>query len=93
MPDYFFYIIFSHYLNKYYLGHSSEIHERIRKHNSNHKGFTGNVNDWKLVYSEKFDTKEAAYARERELKKWKNRRRSERLGIRPIPLTFQLIII
>jgi putative endonuclease len=30
--------------------HSDDLEERIRKHNSNHKGFTGIVNDWGLTY-------------------------------------------
>jgi len=46
--------------------------ERLRKHNSNHSGFTGKYNDWKIVYSEKFVSKSEAYARERQIKKWKS---------------------
>ncbi|MEN9963268.1 MAG: hypothetical protein RL582_363, partial [Bacteroidota bacterium] len=47
------YILFSTTLNKYYVGHTAdEITERIRKHNSNHKGFTGGRGDWTLVYQE-----------------------------------------
>ena len=72
---YYFYILFSDSLNKYYIGFTSNISERIRKHNSKHKGFTGQTNDWKLVYSETYDSKELAYARERQVKKWKNRNR------------------
>ena len=53
---YFTYILFSKSLNKYYIGSTSDIQERIRKHNSNHKGFTGKTNDWELVYTEKFDS-------------------------------------
>ncbi|MBN1637413.1 MAG: GIY-YIG nuclease family protein, partial [Ignavibacteriales bacterium] len=52
---------------------------RLKKHNSNHKGFTGKTNDWKIVYSEIFQTKEKAYAREREVKKWKSRKKIETL--------------
>ena len=37
--------------------HSDDLEERIRKHNSNHKGFTGIVNDWGLTYSEVFELK------------------------------------
>ena len=35
--------------------------QRLRRHNSNHKGFTGPVNDWKVVYTEMFEEKTAAY--------------------------------
>ncbi|WP_162341541.1 GIY-YIG nuclease family protein [Cyclobacterium salsum] len=69
-----FYILFSDFRNRFYLGHTcDDLPERIRKHNSNHKGFTGTVPDWKLVYAEEFDTKEEAFARETQVKKWKSR--------------------
>ena len=76
-----FYILFSASKNRYYIGATcDELNERIRKHNSNHKkGFTGTVNDWKVVYSEHFKTKEEAFSREREVKKWKSRKKVETL--------------
>ena len=74
MP-YHFYILFSDKADKYYIGHTSQLEERLRKHNSNHKGFTGKYNDWKVVYTEAFETKSDAYARERQVKNWKNRSR------------------
>jgi putative endonuclease len=74
------YILFSASRNKYYVGHTGdELEERIRKHNSNHKGFTGKTGDWKIVYSEKFETKYLAYKRELEIKSWKSRTRIEKL--------------
>ena len=70
------YILFSASLNKYYIGFTGDdISERIRKHNSNHKGFTGGVGDWKLLYSENYPTKQEALAREREIKSWKSSKR------------------
>ena len=77
--SYFLYIIHSVIKDQYYVGHTNDIEERIRKHNSKHKGFTGKENDWRLVYSESYPTKETAYAREREIKKWKSRTMLERL--------------
>ncbi len=53
-----FYILYSAQLNKYYVGHTADdLTERIRKHNSNHKGFTGGIGDWILMYQEQFLTK------------------------------------
>ncbi len=40
--------------------------ERIRKHNSIHKGFTGHTGDWKLVYQEEYKSKADAMAREKQ---------------------------
>ena len=75
-----FYILFSLLKDKYYIGHTGDdLQERLRKHNSNHKGFTGKVGDWKIVYSEPYSTKEEAFARERQIKSWKNRKRIESL--------------
>ncbi len=72
----FCYILFSKSLNRYYIGHTCDnLPERIRKHNSNHKGFTGKANDWKIVLREAFASKKEAYHRERIIKSWKSRKR------------------
>lgn len=71
--DFTVYILFSVTLNTYYVGHTGEtISERLRKHNSNHKGFTGKVNDWALVYAETYQEKRRL-SRENEKLKRKNR--------------------
>jgi putative endonuclease len=80
MPFVYCYIIFSNALNQFYVGHTGDsLEERLRKHNSNHKGFTGKVNDWKIVYHEVFQSKVEAYHREREIKAWKSRKMIEKL--------------
>ncbi|WP_307461033.1 GIY-YIG nuclease family protein [Chryseobacterium sp. SORGH_AS_0447] len=74
------YILYSQSLNKFYIGHSCEtLQERLRKHLSNHKGFTSKVKDWEIIYSEKFDSKSNAYTREREIKSWKSAFRIQQL--------------
>ncbi|MEO1049347.1 MAG: GIY-YIG nuclease family protein [Bacteroidota bacterium] len=71
-----FYILHSLQLDKYYIGYTcDDLASRLRTHNSNHKGYTGKVNDWRVVYTEVFDSKEEAYARERQVKSWKSRKR------------------
>ncbi len=75
-----FYILFSKTANQFYIGHTTEsLNERIRKHNSNHKGFTGKYQDWMLVFHEDFTSKQLAYAREREVKSWKSKIRIQKL--------------
>ncbi|HYD92031.1 MAG TPA: GIY-YIG nuclease family protein [Flavobacterium sp.] len=50
---FYFYILFSKSKDKYYVGHTGEsLNERLRKHNSDHKGFTGQTTDWVIVHSE-----------------------------------------
>jgi putative endonuclease len=53
--------------------------ERLRKHLSNHKGFTGSASDWEIKYTEEFATKEEAMQRERQVKNWKSRKMVEEL--------------
>ena len=73
-------ILYSEKFGKFYIGHTcDEIAERLRKHNSNHKGFTGKVEDWQLVYLEQCKSKEEAIHREIEIKQWKSRKRIQAL--------------
>lgn len=56
------YILYSNALDKYYVGFTGDnIEERLRKHNTNHKGFTGGKGDWVIKYTELYLTKEEAY--------------------------------
>jgi len=75
----FVYILFSQLKNKYYIGSTNNIIERLRKHNTNHSGFTGKVSDWTLKYYEVFSTKQEALKREKQIKNWKNRVMIEKL--------------
>ena len=75
-----FYILYSASSNKYYVGHTTEpLEERLRKHNSDHKGFTGKYHDWILAHREKYASKSEAYTRERQVKGWKSRKMIEKL--------------
>ncbi|MCH7399591.1 GIY-YIG nuclease family protein [Belliella sp. DSM 107340] len=70
----YFYILQSKSKDKYYIGHTcNDLSERLQRHNSNHKGFTGKNADWEIVYYEKFNSKEEAYERERKVKSWKSK--------------------
>ena len=70
--SFFCYILLSEKLNKFYIGHTSNVEERINSHLSNHSGFTSRVKDWVLVYSEKFSNKAEDQSREMQIKKWKS---------------------
>ncbi|MEE1945943.1 GIY-YIG nuclease family protein [Pedobacter sp. KR3-3] len=76
---YYVYILFSTSLNKYYIGSTSNMKERLKKHNSNHKGFTGGTGDWQIVWQEIHSDKSIAMKRERQIKKWKSRKMIESL--------------
>ena len=74
------YILYSTVKDKYYIGFTGDdINERLRKHNSNHKGFTGSVADWKLMFGEVYYSKQEAMQREKQIKNWKSRKMIEKL--------------
>ena len=74
------YILYSVLLDQYYIGHTSEcLQERLRKHLSNHSGFTAKSKDWEIVYFEEFESKSLAYKRELEVKKWKSKIKIQKL--------------
>jgi len=76
----FVYILFSTSLDKYYIGcTSSSLEERLRRHLSDHHGFTAKAKDWRIVYSEHFPDKALALKREKEIKSWKSKGIIEKL--------------
>ncbi len=74
------YILYSDLLGRYYIGFTGDdVYARLAKHLTAHKGFTAKAKDWKLVYTERFDTKAEAMKRERQWKAWKNNLRIKQL--------------
>lgn len=74
MMKYHVYIIFSQKLNRYYIGYTSDLDKRMTEHNSGISSFTSKAKDWKLMYTEVFESREAAHTRELEIKKKKSRK-------------------
>ena len=67
-------------IDRYYIGYTSdEIEERLRRHLSDHFGFTTRSKEWKVVYKENFNNKADAVKREKEIKNWKSKKRIELL--------------
>jgi putative endonuclease len=74
------YILYSVQRDRYYIGSTGDdLEERLRRHNSNHKGFTGSANDWNYYHVEKYNSKEEATKREKEMKQKKSRKYIESL--------------
>ena len=73
------YIIYSGSLDKYYIGFTGDVDERLRRHNAGRSKYTKAGIPWELVYVEHYLSRGEAMARERQLKGWKNRRRLEAL--------------
>ncbi len=77
---FYIYILYSNQADRYYIGFTStEISDRLQRHNSNHTGYTGKWNDWEVVYTESYLTKEEAIRRENQIKSWKSRKMIERI--------------
>ena len=75
-----FYVLFSARLDRYYVGHTTgSLEERLRKHLSDHRGWTARAKDWRVVHVEEHPDKGSAYRRELEVKGWKSRQRIEGL--------------
>ena len=73
------YILYSAVLDKYYVGSSGNVEQRLIKHLSNHKGYTSKAKDWVIKYREVYVTNAEALERELQIKKWKSRKMIEKL--------------
>jgi putative endonuclease len=82
MEKYYTYILQSESTGKYYVGHTHDMEQRLKQHNDH--AFSGSLatkrlkGPWKLVYSEKFETRAEAVRREREFKSLKSSKAVER---------------
>ena len=63
------YIIQSLKDGSFYIWYSSNIEERLKKHNEGKSRYTSKKIPWKLVYTEEFSSKSEAIKREKFLKK------------------------
>ena len=72
MP-YFVYILYSQKVDRYYIGESEEVANRLKSHLSGISRYTAIADDWKLMYTETFDLRGDALRREKEIKKKKSR--------------------
>ena len=76
---YFTYILYSALKDKFYVGSCEDVNERLRKHNTNHAGFTGKTGDWVVKWAEEHASKTDALKREKQIKAWKSRKMIEKL--------------
>ena len=68
---YYIYIIKSIKTEKYYIGYTKNIVERLKRHNGARNNSTRNGIPWELVYCEKILTRQEAYKRELQIKSYK----------------------
>ncbi len=74
------YIIYSPSMDRYYIGHTTgSMEERLRRHLTEHKGYTARAKDWEVVWRSECLTVEEAINEERRIKGMKSRMVIERL--------------
>ncbi len=73
------YIIQSLESQKYYIGQTNNIKERLAYHNKGRNKYTKSDRPWRLVYKEKFTNRAEAIKREKYLKSLKKRAYLEKL--------------
>ena len=76
---YYLYVLYSKQIDRYYVGATQDIEQRLLSHLSNHGGYTSRVKDWLVVYQEVFASKKEAYEREKQVKSWKSRKMIEKM--------------
>lgn len=71
---FYVYILQSEKSYRYYIGHTSDLDERLNYHNEGKVKSTRNKGPWIMVYVEIYKTKIQANQRELEIKKKKSRK-------------------
>ena len=61
---YFVYILKSISFDKWYIGSTANLEERIKRHNSGRSTFTKKFKPWSIFYTEEFSTRTEALKRE-----------------------------
>ena len=80
---YYVYVLYSESFNRYYIGCTKDIKNRLERHNAGHTPSTKAYYPWILVFSQSFNTLAEARKRELEIKGWKNSTyMSQALGIK-----------
>ena len=69
------YILYSNKADKFYVGATENLEQRLSKHRNKNKGFTNQADDWQVVYSKEFQTKAEALKYERLIKSWKSKKK------------------
>lgn len=65
------YIIQNSSTQRYYVGYTEDLQERLLRHNSGRNISTKNGGKWTVVHTEELPDKVSAWKREREIKKYK----------------------
>ena len=70
--QYFIYILYSVKIDKYYVGYTTDLDNRLSEHNRGKTSFSKSGMPWIRVYFETFETKSEALKREKYIKSQKS---------------------
>ncbi len=76
---FYVYILQSESTNRYYVGQTKHLEERVAYHNSNYSLALRNRGPWKLIYFEQYTTRSQAVRQEQYIKRQKDKRFIENL--------------
>ena len=71
---YYVYILYSEMIDQFYVGHTSDLENRLFRHTNSGSKATKKATDWIIVYKQPFETKAGAYRREVDIKNKKSRK-------------------
>ena len=58
-----------------YIGYTSDVEKRLMQHNESYGKYTSNKGPWKIIFYKKVKNKSEAISLERQLKRWKSKKR------------------
>jgi len=76
---YYTYILKSEVTNKFYIGSTGNLEDRLTRHNQGRSKSTAKGIPWTLELIEEYETRSVAMRREMELKSWKSHKRIDEL--------------
>jgi len=68
---FYVYILRSLKDGSFYIGHTSDLANRVARHNAGYNRFTRSHRPFELIYSESYNTRSEAIAREKQFKSYK----------------------
>ncbi len=68
------YILHSLSTDRYYVGQTNNMEDRLLRHNAGRSKATKVGRPWEVVYTESYQTRAEAYNRELQIKSWKSRK-------------------
>lgn len=70
---FYVYMLYSAVVDRYYVGQTSNLEDRIKRHNQGRSKYTKSGIPWKLVYKERFENQSDAKEKEIEIKQSQSR--------------------